>query len=147
MAARVLTNEGLRSLLVGAGIRSDRVHLADQTYAVLDTRWVFDVLYPWFRSDRAAKGLGVYSRRNDCDDFSRALAQAASDCHASTPVDEAEAPAFGEFWYARDTGSGHAINILLDPATLALQFLEPQQGGRFMSLSATEVRSCVFARF
>lgn len=134
----------LRALLP-AGCQS---FFADDEYAEPTQEWITGKFYPWFWQMRTALGLRAYDRRNDCDNFARAAAQAAEDCHALTPATSdgarASALAVGEFWYTKDAGGAHAICCASIGG--ALIFFEPQNGD-ILKLSAKEISTCFFARF
>lgn len=80
----------------------------------------------------------------DCDNFAQAAALYASILHAkSKRRREGTALLFGEFWYDRDSGGGHAINftIVYDGA-YRLIFFEPQTG-EIVQISESERASCL----
>lgn len=141
----ILTAQQIRVLFpVGTPIFT-----ADLTYAVPTRAWLFSVFYPWFWQMRTALSLQAYARRNDCDNFARAVASAAQDCQALTPdaapgaPSDADALAVGEFWYRRTAGDLHAICFAVVEAGLV--FFEPQNGNE-LTLTREEIASCTFAR-
>lgn len=135
----ILTAEQLRQLVPGA-------FCPDQNYAVPTSAWLLKEFYPWFWQMRTALGLRVYSRRNDCDNYARAAAQAAEDCHSLTAGGpDAEGLAVGEFWYRKDSGEGHAICVAIVDDGRRI-FFEPQSGDE-LKLTSKEFASCYFARF
>lgn len=88
------------------------------------------------------------SASNDCDDFARAGAFLAQTLHSRTSPDSNAGLAIGEFWYKKDSGVAHAINIIVvrDYENLQLLFLEPQTGKEII-LTENEKNSCFFWRF
>lgn len=118
-------------------------YLCDLTYAKPTFRWLSSTFYPWFWEHRTNLGLKNWTRKNDCDNFARAYAQAAADAHALTSGNELEGLAVGEFWYHQAKGGGHAIVIAW--TDLGRVFIEPQTGFR-MNLTEAEIDSCFFVR-
>lgn len=116
---------------------------ADESYAAPTLRWLQGAFWDSFQADRFAK-VGRYTRKNDCDNWARAYAQHAQDCHAQTAGTEAEALAVGEFFYTRSDGTAHAICAALTEQ--GLTFIEPQTGAA-LTLTPAEIMSCTFARF
>lgn len=122
------------------------VILSDSTYAKPTSAWLRDKFWPWFKGARENLGLMTWTRKNDCDGFSRAYAQAASDCHALTAGEESEGLAVGEFFYVGTTHvqGPHAIVVAFtDEGKL---YLEPQTGQR-IALTPTEEISAFFVHF
>lgn len=119
-----------------------RVWFADDTFARPKLSWLLGAFYDAFREDRFNK-VGRYSRKNDCDNFARAFAQLAQDCHAISAGSDAEALAIGEFFYQSRNGP-HAIVVAFTDA--GRKFIEPQTG-RVLELTEGEAMSCTFARF
>lgn len=132
-------------------IREDFPHcrhvmLADGEFATPTLRWLQGPFWRWFRLTRWSFNLDRWQRKNDCDNFARAYAQAAQDCHALSPGSDAEALAVGEVFYFKEGGGSHAIvaAYIGDPA--ALVFIEPQNN-KTLELTADERRSAFFVRF
>jgi hypothetical protein len=119
---------------------------ADATYAKPTLRWLRDVLWPYFKDDRHAKGLLTWTRRNDCDNFARAYAQAAADCHGANSGDASEGLAVGEFWYVgkEHVKGPHAIVVAFTDEGKV--FIEPQSGQR-IALTPEEENSCFLVKF
>lgn len=139
----ILTAAQVRSFFqTGYGV------VSDQDFATPTSVWLERQFYPWFWEWRAQMGLKAYSRKNDCDNFARAAAQAAQDCHALTnagPGAKAAGVAVGEFWYRKSMGEMHAVNVgIFD--TGGRRFFEPQTG-KFLELTPEEIASCVFYYF
>lgn len=103
-----------------------QVIFADTEYAKPTLRWLTDKFWPWFQRQRFNLGLNRWTRKNDCDNFARAYAQAAADCHALTGGNELEGLAVGEFFYIRKDGVAHAINVAFTDSGKV--FIEPQTG-------------------
>lgn len=117
---------------------------ADTSYARPTLAWLTGPFWRSFAADRWAK-VGRYTRTNDCDNWARAYAQHAQDCHARTATHPDEALAVGEFFYTRADGLGaHAIAVAITDT--GLTFLEPQNG-TVLPLTPAEIASCTFARF
>lgn len=99
-----------------------------------------------------SRGLSDYGdERNDCEDFARRCATYACDLHAGN-TGQKTGLAFGEFYFTRDDGGGHAINVAVvaderaaglhsDSGAPKLLFFEPQTG-KVISLTETERSSC-----
>lgn len=121
--------------------------LADASYALPTRAWLRLVFWPWFKEQREGLGLANWTRTNDCDNFARAYAQAAADCHALTrnPSDAPEGLAVGEWYYIQEkTHGAHAIVAAYTETGLC--HIEPQTG-EFIILTPAEVQSCFFVRF
>jgi hypothetical protein len=122
------------------------VIMADATYGKPTVAWVREHFWPWFQRQRFNLGLLKWERTNDCDNFARAFAQYASDCHALTPGLQGEGLAVGEFYYIGTTHvqGPHAIAVAITDEGKV--YFEPQTGQR-IALSPTEELSCFFVRF
>lgn len=132
-----MTNYELQALLPRQAI------LADSSYAQPTLAWLQGAFWQSFKADRWAK-VGSYTRKNDCDNWARAYAQHAEDCHAMSKGSDAEGLAVGEFFYTKDSGDGHAIVIaVIDDQVV---FIEPQNG-LTLQLTEAEILSCAFVRF
>lgn len=116
---------------------------ADDTYARPTLAWLQGPFWESFREDRWAK-VGRYTRKNDCDNWARAYAQHAQDCHAVSNGNDDDAVAVGEFFYTRSTGASHAIAVAITEH--GVTFLEPQNG-TVLPLTPAEIATCTFARF
>lgn len=119
---------------------------ADDSYAVPTLRWLQGAFWDSFLAERWAKGLKTWERRNDCDNFARAFAQHAQDCHAISTGRDDEGLAVGEFFYTRRTGDGHAIVVAFVDDDHRRVFIEPQNG-QVIDLTPAEIASCSFVRF
>ncbi len=118
---------------------------SDASYARPTLAWLQGPFWDSFQADRFAK-VGRYTRKNDCDNWARAYAQHAQDCHASSAGNDDEALAVGEFFYTRADGrGGHAIVIAIVDGN-KLVTIEPQDGS-VLTLTQNEILSCDFARF
>jgi hypothetical protein len=121
----------------------------DMTYAEPTLDWLRGPFWDWFLRRRWEIGLKDYSRRNDCDNFARAYAQAAQDCWAATAITagrDAEAVAVGVFAYHSETLNGpHAIAVA-SVSTSDPVFIEPQTGAKY-DLSTAEFNSCFFYEY
>lgn len=127
-----------------------RAVLADTDYACPTLRWLQGPFWDSFQADRWAKGLRVWERKNDCDNFARAYAQHAQDCHAlSRRTQDADSSteglAVGEIFYTQEkSGGGHAIVCAFTDA--GRLFIEPQNG-LTLALTEREIDSIFFVRF
>lgn len=135
-----MTSAELKSLLPA----SAPFFAADVSYAKPTFGWLLGTFWTYFWNDRTNKGLLNWTRKNDCDNFARAYAQAAADCHALSNGSDLEGLAVGEFWYLRDIGGEHAVVAAFTDQGLV--FLEPQTGQR-LYLSDKEIFSCLLAYF
>ena len=116
---------------------------ADSTYACPKLQWLTGPFWTWFQKTRSDLGLNNWTRNNDCDNWARAYAQSASDCHALTS-DVTEGLAVGEFYYVQATGGGHAIVCAF--TDMGRVFIEPQTGKQ-LQLTPKEIETCSFVRF
>ncbi len=119
------------------------VILADETYAKPTSAWLRDSFWPWFQRMRWDLGLKNWTRKNDCDGFARAYAQAASDCHALTVGEDDDGLAVGQFFYV---GTSHAQGphaIIVAFTDEGKIYIEPQTGQR-LALTPIEELSCSF---
>lgn len=136
-----MTSFQLRQLLP----LSAPVLFSDATYAKPTIRWLKGEFWDWFQKSRWDLGLSRWTRKNDCDNFARAYAQAAQDCHSLSVGNNSDALAVGEFWYHQAKGGAHAIIIAVTDRP-GLTFIEPQTGGE-LTLTEQEFQSCFFVRF
>lgn len=120
--------------------------LPDESYATPTLHWLQGLFWEWFRAARWSHNLDRWTRKNDCDNFARAYAQAAQDCHAGSHGSDAEALAVGEYFYQKAGAGGHAIVAAFvgDPAELV--FIEPQSN-QLLDLTPAERASAFFVRF
>lgn len=120
---------------------------SDQTYACPQSEWLLGPFWSWYWETFTALGVMKWERTNDCDDFAMRYATAAKLCHSITKggVGNPEGLAVGEFWYQQDASGGHAIVVAMTPDK-GLIFIEPQNG-KEMKLSASEIASCILAKF
>jgi hypothetical protein len=116
---------------------------SDDSFAIPTKRWLLEDFWVWFYERRLELGLMKWTRNNDCDNFARAYAQYAADCHALTS-NQTEGLAVGEFYYRPASGGGHAIVIALTDEGVI--FIEPQTGKQ-LQLTQEEISSCFFVRF
>lgn len=117
--------------------------VSDETYAKPTVNWLRLHFWPWFQRQRFNLGLAKWERRNDCDNFARAYAQAAADCHALTGGNRDEGLAVGEFFYVSARGP-HAIICAI--TELGKTYVEPQTGEP-IALTPQEEQSCFFVRY
>jgi hypothetical protein len=117
------------------------LRLTDETYARPTAAWLRDMFWPWFQRKRWDLGLSRWARKNDCDNFARAYAQYAADCHALTAGEEAEGLAVGEFCYIGTTHAKGPHAIVVAFTDEGKIYVEPQTGQR-LALTPTEELSC-----
>lgn len=117
------------------------VILSDATYAKPTVRWLREDFWPWFQKMRFNLGLNRWQRKSDCDDFARAYAQAASDCHALTGGSAEEGLAVGQFYYIGTTHVKGPHAIIVAFTDEGRTYWEPQTGQR-LALTPTEELSC-----
>lgn len=120
--------------------------LPDDAYSLPSRHWVeWDFSRALF-SVLSQLGFSYTEEKSDCDDFARLSAAYAALLHSKEG--NKTGLAFGEFWYTRRDGGGHAINcyIVSDGGELALRFFEPQTQSE-LALTDEEILSCVFCRF
>lgn len=124
--------------------------IADKAYMVPTLDWVQTDFYRAFAGFKLSLGTSRWSGEdNDCDDFARFAAFFAEYLHHNTPTRASGTSlAFGEFWYTRDIGGLHAVNVFLykDKEEIKIGFLEPQNG-QILKLSFSEIHSCYYYRF
>lgn len=120
--------------------------ISDETYGKPKTAWLRDKFWPWFQQMRWNLGLDKWTRRNDCDNFARAYAQACADCHALTVGNQDEGLAVGEFCYIGTSHVQGAHAIIVAFTDEGKIYIEPQTGQR-LALTPSEELSCFFVRF
>jgi hypothetical protein len=117
--------------------------LADDVYMLPARYWIEDRFSGAWLSFKSS--LSPWSPEdNDCDDLARAAAFFAQFLHRNTTNRPAgTALAFGEFWFNRDLGGGHAVNFFLcrNSGKVTVEFFEPATG-QVVQLSPTEIYSC-----
>lgn len=117
----------------------------DARYQAPTLVWLRGPFWEWFRKERWAANLDKWTRRNDCDNFARAYAQAAQDCHALTTAGTEEGLAVGEVFYTKAGAGGHAI-VTAFVGDAAPIFIEPQNNA-VLPLTPDELSSVFFVRF
>jgi hypothetical protein len=130
---------------------SSSFQMADENYSCPSLNWVEEIFAPSLSSLLSQLSADIWTPEDfDCDDFARMAAAYAGLLHHLTVGREKDtALAFGEFWYVRDIGGGHAINTTVvsgknNEATAI--FFEPQNSS-IVNLSRTEIESCLGLRF
>jgi len=121
--------------------------LVDKNYVCPSREWV-KKYYKWYL-DICWKMELKWKPDYDCDDFARLAAAYAQISHYTTewkgPGVKPEGLAFGEYFYVRENGSAHAINLILVEQAQPLWW-EPQTG-RELKLTRKEIESCFYVRF
>lgn len=135
---------------LGAEPMSQVFFVADAFYAHPSRAWVRGAFASALKTLLDGLEASVWTdSSNDCDDFARLSAAFASCLHNRTVGHERNTGlALGEFWYVRDAGGGHAINmaIVYQDGKPELMFFEPQTQQE-VKLTEREVLSCVAYRF
>jgi hypothetical protein len=134
-----LTQAQLRALLPDRAM----VFFYDTSYACPTQAWLTEKFYPWFKAQRWGGNWDKWQRKNDCDNFARAYCVFAQDAHASTPGNDAEALAVGEFCYFSPGGAHAIICAVTDKGTI---YIEPQNG-QILNLTPQEIQTCFHASF
>ena len=131
----------------GVSVANDRLSIADRAYACPAKEWVTGPFSSaLWRLQTELEIDRWLEEANDCDDFARVAAGFAQILHRRTPDrPPATALAFGEFWYLRTDGAGHAINLALHTSG-AITFYEPQTR-REVILTEAEKESGTLIRF
>lgn len=143
----MMTADQLRTALFSAGIPPwVQVICTDETYGEPTVGWLRDKFWPWFQQQRFDLGLLKWERKNDCDNFSRAYAQAAADCHALTNGEDAEGLAVGEFLYIASSSVKGPHAIISAFTDEGLVYFEPQTGQR-LALTPAEQLTAFSIRF
>lgn len=137
--------KGVAAALVKAGVElPDDFSIADRRYAALDLGF----LATTFSADLGAWNFQLFGKYaeevRDCDDFARFAASVAQLWNAKSE-NEGHALAFGEFWYVKDNGDAHAINVALVEGGKVV-FFEPQTQ-RIVELTESEKWSAKMIRF
>lgn len=118
-------------------------YAADSEYAQPTLGWLKNAFYTYFWNDRVGKGLKTWARKNDCDNFARAYAQAASDCHGISAGSDKEGLAVGEFWYHSPAGPHAIVVAIVDDQPV---YIEPQTGN-VLQLTAQQISTCFLVKF
>ena len=136
------------------GLGRAHIEVSDADYSFPSEEWISGTFSKSWLTYNFSRGLeGYQPEKNDCEDFARRCASYACDLHAGN-TGQQTGLAFGEFYFTRDDGGGHAINcaVVADEraaelhsadhsAAPKLLFFEPQDG-KVISLTETERSSC-----
>ena len=125
-----VTASQLRTHLLGAGVLSPAVYLADSIYQPPTIDWLLGVFDPWFRKALFAFGITKWSEEAaDCDDWADLYASMAKIAHKNTAGHEGTALPVGIVWFHNweGTGAAHAVVVALCADRL-IHFIEPQTG-------------------
>ena len=150
----MLTGPEITQVLTDAGVATFDGYCPDKDYSLTTKAWLVLPFARALRSFCESFNIGSWEAEiNDCDDFSRTAAMFAQACHNHTskedPTRQETALAFGEFFYTKDDGEGHAINVAIirnDKGEHEAIFFEPQNQ-TVVELTQTEKESCAFFRF
>lgn len=143
-----LTRLELTALVKQAHINADNLLINDDVYVLPDYAWIGSTFAVSLRQLITSLGFVYESGAENCKSFVRLSAGYAQMLHARMIATGAATPdttlAFGEFWYIKDTGEGHAVNIFVyDDNKIA--FFEPQTQ-QIVDLSESEQYDCVMLR-
>lgn len=143
---KVLSSFELQVRLAAAGYEAPNWSVADRCYAMPTRGFVMGAFSSALWSFKSFfQVLNWTEEANDCDDFARLAATFAQILHFLTPDrPPATALALGEFWFVRDDGTGHAINLALCGEEVVAY--EPQTRNE-VTLSADEKRRGMLVRF
>lgn len=157
-----MTSELLTSTLRALGIVPYQTIIADTQYSLPTADWIAGDFARAFRTFLNEFRIAHYvPDLNDCDDFTFAAVFFMQLLHrrgqVEHPPHRRTALAFGEFWYRRDIGGMHAINLALvrstnngplttDNGPYAPVFFEPQTQ-TIVTLTQKEIQSCDTIRF
>lgn len=138
----------IQSLLANNSIVSYNIYFADSDWRLPDKSWIEQEFSKTVKSIFDAYGLCYRLESWDCDDFTRFTAALAQLLNNRTPDNRGKGLAIGEFWYQKDSGTRHALNICIvetedKPVVL---FYEPQTQ-RFVVLTEQERSLCDYVRF
>jgi hypothetical protein len=122
------------------------VNLPDTQYSLPAEDWLSGSFASGLGSLLGQLGFAWSAEKMDCDDFARFAASYAALLHSKSG--NKTGLAFGEFWYTRADGQGHAINVAVirsGSGELALRFFEPQTQS-IVELTKEEIATCEFCR-
>jgi hypothetical protein len=140
----ILTRDEMSFQIFGA-LRSYPI-TGDASYSVFDIDKL-EKYYDEYRKDLFEKGVVRWDRQFDCNRFSQSFASFLQIKHLVNSRKEfghGEALAVAEVYYKKDSGGGHAINLILTKDGFV--FFEPQTG-RVSTLSSTEKESISLIKF
>lgn len=136
---------------------AEQTFVADSVYALPEEQWLRTRFATALRTFYQAVEHTLWTaEQSDCDDFARLAGAFASARHNRSAAGEVRETglAFGEYWYQRRTGTGHAINcaVVSDGGErLRLLFFEPQNVLRntdpIIELTPEEKAVCYGYRF
>jgi len=136
---------GVAAALVKAGVGlPEDFSIADRSYAAMQQGFLEQAFSESLKKWVLELGIRYQQECEDCDDFARFAASVAQLWNAKS-ANEGHALAFGEFWYVKDNGDAHAINIALVEGGKVV-FYEPQTQ-RIVELSEIEKWNATMIRF
>lgn len=153
LGCQTTNDQGADSPVVFGTIEYDDVYIAvniypttgcfivDQTYHLPTKEWVQNYFFTLLKKEISNKKYKLEAF--DCDNYSLLANNLASKLGYTLN----HQLAFGEFFYTKDTGQGHAINffLCLENRDIKPIFFEPQTG-QFIKLSEKEIVSCTYWR-
>jgi hypothetical protein len=149
----MLTSFEIEAFLDEEGIRANEKMLAPGNYALPALDWVVGEYATALRRFYAAFGTEFYKLgSNDCKSFARGANFLAQTLHARSGQFGSGLLCFGEIWYDRDAGGGHAVNLFITRPTrlapLKVFFFEPQTAtdSSLVQLSGSERRNVLAYR-
>lgn len=145
---KLLTPDELESALDKAGISFTHPnYYVDRMYVVPTLDWIETDFSEDLRKLQESMGvLGYEQEVNDCDDFARMSAAFANARNRATSGHPKASLTVGEFWYTKDSGGAHAINVFVCDSDLKIAFYEPQTR-RVITITDAEKESCYYVRF
>ncbi len=132
------TRPEIIAILLALGIHPALLSINDNSYVLPDENWLATTFAEDFSLDQ--QPLGGYDHiGHDCDKYASAAIDLAHRAYIIAKKKTAEGIAFGLFYYQKDDGGGHAINVAITEK--GVEFWEPQTQ-KFVTLSPTEIVSC-----
>jgi hypothetical protein len=146
-----IDGENIWEIMSDIGVTTDVFITRDRIYSYPSLSFIQGQFSEGLRSFFWSLSSGAWTPEgNDCDDFALGAAFYMGYLHHSTQYKvEVSGIAFGEFYYIRDSGEGHAINVALvknKDGAIKVVFYEPQTYS-IVELSKSEIQSCIFWRF
>lgn len=134
-----------------AGAVTQFAFFADEKYSLPSESWIANEYSQALNSFLTSFKTSDYIlEENDCDNFASMSFSFAQILHHNTPQKTAKTSlAFGEFWYIRKEGGGHAINVFAvwdGENKYRIVFYEPQLQ-KIVQLTREEIATVRYYRF